>query len=148
MKTVQWKNTEKRRDDFDELILCLEKIFLLKFPEDYKQCAMENGGGTPEPCRFDTDKEKGIKVERLLSLDPRSEFFSYYMSSINNKTFLYPIALDSKGHYIFLDYKEGFPPKVSYRDPDAGYLKQSNGLYRMSVACLCDSFTEFLEMLY
>lgn len=141
---ITWKDPEKKREDFDTLITCIEKSYAVKFPEDFKQCAIENGGGSPEPCRFDTEYEKGIIFDRLFSLNPRSDqFFRYYLEHIICwAPGLYPIAYDSRHNFICLDYRENYPPKIAFLKLDM------TGKGKHMFLFVCNSFTELLEMLY
>jgi hypothetical protein len=146
MKEIRWENCEEKRDDFDALIPCIEKAFLLTLPEDFKACVVENGGGSPNPCRFDVGDEKGKTLVKLLSLDPRSKDFFWKQYAVvgwsprGYSRDLYPIAQDAEGNYIGLDYGKGFPPKIVYvkaRWTSTGWKH-----------IVSDSFTAFLEMLY
>lgn len=145
MKEIRWENAEERRDDFDVLIPCIEKAFLLTFPEDFKACAIAHGGGRPVPSRFDVGDTKGKVCAKLLSLDPRSKdfFWKYYASTGWNLRGYgrgpYPIALDREGNSICLDYEKGFPPRIVY----VTARKISPQKFALS-----NSFTQFLERLY
>lgn len=146
MKEIRWENCEEKRHDFDNLIPCIEKAFLLTFPEDLKACITEHGGGSPDPCRFDIGREKGKTLVKLLSLDPRSkDFFWRYCTAVGwcspgHHWRPYPIAQDAEGNYVGLDYEEGFPPKVVY--VRAEWTRTG---WKHLVA---NSFTAFLEKLY
>ncbi|MCK9342620.1 MAG: SMI1/KNR4 family protein [Massilibacteroides sp.] len=146
MREIHWENTEKKREDLDELIPCIEKAFRLILPEDFKMCAIENGGGSPTPCRFDVGGEKGKTLVKLFSLDPRSkDFFWRYCTALDwcQLGFFwrpYPIAQDAEGNYIGLDYEKGFLPKIAYVK-----AKWASTRWKHTVS---DSFTAFLEMLY
>lgn len=145
MKEIRWENCEEKRDDFDALIPCIEKAFLLTLPEDFKACAVEHGGGSPNPCRFDVGDEKGKVLVKLLSLDPRSKDFfwkhyaalGWYPRGYSRDP--YPIAQDAEGNYISLDYAKGFPPRLVY--VTGRVIPRRKGV-------ISESFTAFLEMLY
>ncbi|MCK9580232.1 MAG: SMI1/KNR4 family protein [Methanoregula sp.] len=116
----------------------------MKLPDDFKQCAIENSGGSPDPCRFDAENEKGIRLEKLFSLDPKSDhFFRFYYEHIRIwAPGLYPIAADSRQNFICLDYREHFPPVITYLKHDV------TGKGNHQFIFVCNSFTELLEMLY
>lgn len=145
MKEIQWEHAEEMRDDFDELIPCIEKAFLLTFPEDFKACAVTHGGGRPFPSHFDVGNTKGKVCAKLLSLDPRSKDFfwrhyaaaGWYPQGYGRSP--YPIALDLEGNSICLDYEKGFPPRIVY--------VTASKIPRQKFA-LSNSFTQFLERLY
>ncbi|MBP2146417.1 hypothetical protein J2129_001871 [Methanofollis sp. W23] len=146
MKKIHWENTEKKRDDFDELIPCIEKAFLLTFPEDFKTCAIENGGGSPSPCRFNVENKKEKKFTKLLSLNPRSKdfFWRHYVAAgwhpLGYRGDPYPIAQDAEGNYICLDYEGCYPPKIVYVT-----AKWATTGWKTIIS---DSFSAFLKMLY
>jgi hypothetical protein len=141
---INWTHIEKKRPDIDEIIPCLENAFLLKFPDDFLKCAIKNGGGCPEPGRFDIENEKELRIARLCSLDPRSNFFfRYFKDRINYRAPQnFPIAIDTDNNCLCLDYRQGFPPKLYYQKTDPTIPANEPGTF------LCSSFTELLEMLY
>ena len=146
MKDIRWENAEEKREDLNDLLPCIEKMFRVTLPEDYTTCAIENGGGSPVPSRFDVRDETGKAITKLLSLDPRSKdfFWRHFTAagwhSSGGHRGPCPIAQDEEGNYICLDYTRGTPPRILYATPGIKRPRR-----RVVIA---DSFTAFLDMLY
>jgi hypothetical protein len=126
-----------------------EGIMGIKFPNDYKECAMKYGGGIPQPQVFDVENWGEAVFDRIFSFDSSDPY--YYIANewngIKDRLIdgIYPIACEGFGNDICFDYREGKekPPKVVFWDHEIAYESPEKAIFY-----ICDSFTELLSKLH
>ncbi|MCK9342619.1 MAG: SMI1/KNR4 family protein [Massilibacteroides sp.] len=149
---IHWIGVESNSDE--GMIDCVQKILDLRFPDDYLSCVRKNPGGFPYPRNI--IKHDGIKRGRsqfvgFLSFNPKNSV-SYILTTCYAINYL-PPGVDDRANNVIVpfagalhndllcfDYREGFPPKVVYRE------------FRMKgeekpLIFLCNSFTELFELM-
>jgi hypothetical protein len=145
-KPIKWLFTKNKSNQQE--IIKIEKLFNIKFPKDYIDCAVQNHSGAPSPDVYDFKNHKEAVFEWLLSLDTESTSYivnDYNMIKDRLAVNIYPFASDPFGNYICFDYRVGKdkPPKIVFWDHEI-----ASGDPEKAISYICDSFTELLEKLY
>ncbi len=147
-----WIGVESHSDE--GMIDCVQKILDLRFPDDYLSCVRKNPGGFPYPrniIKHDSIKWGRSQFVDFLSFNPENSV-SYILTTcyainnlplgVNNRTnnVIVPFAEALHNDLLCFDYKEGFPPKVVYRE------SRMKGEEKPLIF-LCNSFTELFELM-
>lgn len=147
MKEIKWDFVDKNIDE--DQIECVEKILCITFPDDYRECAKCNSGGSPPFTSMDERESQIPGIESLLSFNPKDDLYilsKYYLLNYHSYTVhtlpdgIVPFTL-SYNDYLCFDYRNGFPPKIVLWDHYAE--KDEEGISFVS-----NSFSELLEILY
>lgn len=142
MKRITWLFTDKSVDE--KTISEIEKSFGIKFPQDYKECVLQNNGGCPKPDNFDfsDENEGGAVFNNLLSFtgDFNIEVvYEFSKESLPNG--IIPFARDPFGNLLCFDYRQdkNKPGIVFFDHEEQG---------EDSIELICNTFTELLDKLY
>ncbi len=140
-------------EDFDsiekEKILKVEQILGVKFPDEYKNCVTKYHGGNPVENKFSFICKNNRKIVSclgvLLRFDEKYEGDNI-INTINNISGqipekIIPFADDGGGDLICFDFKNknGDLPKIVYWHHERNLEE--------SITPVCDSFSDFIEML-
>ncbi|MEC1458119.1 MULTISPECIES: SMI1/KNR4 family protein [Bacillus] len=144
-KMVEWDFAESPVNE--EQIQQVETKLGIKFPKDYKECVMQNGGGTPTPEVFDAGERKDAVFGYLYSFHEDSD--SFIINAYNRyrdgrmADRLIPIADDAFGNEICFDFRasETNPPVVFWDHEEAFENPEA------AVTYVCDNFTELINSL-
>lgn len=102
MQKIYWINHENRLNDAEQVVACIEKISSITYPEEYRELVINFGGGFPNPSKFNTSDGIGLSFGRLVSLNPKSEYFIWNLIEIQDESRLYSISIDSNNNGLFL----------------------------------------------
>lgn len=146
IEDIHWVSTHGKVQK--EIIEHIEKRLGIPFPEDYKECARINHGGTPVPDTFDLEEYGEGVVNRLLSFNEDSPIYILNtwesLKTVHKQPKeIIPFANDPFGNIYCFDYRESEsnPVIVFYdheTDPDDD----------MALTYVCDTFTELIESLH
>jgi cell wall assembly regulator SMI1 len=128
-----------------ETIQHIERIFEVKFPEDYVMTILKYHGGSPEPNVYDFEGRVEAVFGYLLSYDPKSiNYIVKIYSNISDRLEqgIIPIADDPFGNYICLDFR-GKEPRIVFWDHEVARYAPNRAL-----AFICENFTDLLHSLY
>jgi cell wall assembly regulator SMI1 len=145
---LAWENC--RAELSDKRIGAVEAVLGVRLPEDYTKCIKKHHGGTPKPSRFTFRDQKLGEMESclgmLLSLDENdSENLVDTWRDLASQLprTIVPFADDGGGDFICFDYRnlhQKTAPVVVYWHHERTQPESLTGL--------CDSFSDFIKMLY
>ncbi|HPS80001.1 MAG TPA: SMI1/KNR4 family protein [Thermoanaerobaculaceae bacterium] len=128
----------------DEVFATAERVFCVRLPDDYRECARLCHGGQPTENAFAFDDPEIGRMESCLGVllsfsqdDPENIFEAYESLRASLPGGAIPIADDGGGDFVCLDYGHGSPPSI-------GYWHHGEN----SLVPLASSFSGFLSMLY
>ena len=104
MDKIIWKYVKPVIDP--EMVSDFMKKYDIKLTKAMIKCIIENNGGRPSECFFDTDRRSGYIFQSLFSYNPkdRCNIYSVYPSMFSD-TPLFPIGLESAGNIVCYDQK-------------------------------------------
>lgn len=132
---MNWKYVKplksiKNIDDFE----CLVKYV---FPEEFRKCVIENNGGHPELCCFNTDKAKERALKSFLSFNKndRETVWNLYEWSKDELADKYvPFAIDNFGNLICFNVDNDHIVFINHES--------------LSIEFINSTFAEFVNSLY
>lgn len=132
---MNWKYVKplksiKNIDDFE----CLVKYV---FPEEFRKCVIENNGGRPELCCFNTDKVKERALKSFLSFNKndRETVWKLYEWSKDELADKYvPFAIDNFGNLICFNVDNDHIVFINHES--------------LSIEFINSTFEEFVNSLY
>ena len=116
-----------------EIINEFERNFNYKFPDDYKECAINYNGGRPKVKVFDTTTTKEREIKSLLSFN-RDDPETIWNVNENSKESYIVFATDSSGNLICFNKSDN---TIIFVDHET-----------RSVEKVSDDFTSFINSLY
>lgn len=137
MKNILWKYEKPLADG--RILEEIEKKYNFFIPEDLKQAIIKHNGGVPDLCRFDLGKEKEKVFGGFLSffadaIDSFFEFVDLFVNESNDSLELFPFGLDPAGNFFCVDREKNIV--FWFHEIEDCVIK------------ICDSFSDFLELLY
>lgn len=141
-----WENCHAELDD--HTISTVEAQLNCTFPDDFKAVVKKRHGGSPEPCNFTYEDPDIGTVEtciaELLSFDIKYEHNIVRIQrdlSDQLPEGIVPFAADAGGDYICFDCRgqKAIAPTIVYWSHESDPS--------VSLIFLCNTFSEFLEML-
>lgn len=135
MDSLMWKYVSPLKKKFE--VKMLEIQYCYQLPEDLKSCIMEYNAGVPSRSSFDMGENKGMVFGGLLSFNEGDEdsiydYIGLFEIEPRKKLKMFPFGVDPAGN--FLCVKEG---KIVFYDHETD-----------RTIPVCDTFTQFLSMLY
>lgn len=141
---IVWKT--RREEVSRDVIAEVERIFGVRFPEDYIECAKKYHGGYPNRDFFPLDEKNNATFNRLLNFNKdNSSYIVKVFQDIRDRLVdhVYPFASDDFGNFICFDYRKNKEnPTIAFWDHEDAFLNKETG-----VSYICDSFNEFLAKL-
>ena len=137
---LKWMKMESEFLPTEDDVKKTEDKLNFKFPKDFIEIMMENDGASPSIRTFDVDNDEDC-VNNLLSFDEesiQSILYAYDVICNRGNKNIYPIARDPFGNYIC--YK-----KTASGDTQVVFWNHENP---EKIVKLCDSFSDFLNLLY
>jgi len=134
MKKLQWKYVKQLSDE--NLISKYESENKVELEEEFKDIIKKYNGGRPRPNVFDTEVRKECVFKSLVSFNNDSsasifEVTKWVNDSTNRK--LVPFASEPSGNYICFTENNNI----------VSWMHETG-----NVEFICNSFNEFLEMMY
>ena len=135
MAKIAWKYVSPLKDGTEVEILEIKYRFML--PDDLKECLAENNAGTPSLSTFDFGENKGMVFGGLLSFnegdtDSFYDYVSLFEKADGKGLKMFPFGLDPAGNFFCLK-----DDKIVLYDHETDKSVK-----------ICNSFADFLEMLY
>ena len=138
-ESVSWKFCDQPVTD--KLIKEVERMFTIKFPDDYRECAKENNAGQPVPDIFNLSGRGEEVFNSLLSLvSSGSNYIGkvYQILKTRLPENVYPFADDPFGNYICFHYSDDKSlPEIVFWDHELETITK-----------ICNSFKELIESLH
>src|SRR5690606_14631224 len=150
MIVIEWEQREKMIDR--KVIAKVEEHLGIKFPQDYVEWAKKYHGGGPKNIEafIDSGKFKGMSFYMLCSYNPEAPYhyiledYEIYVKEAKLPDKLIPFGVDSGENLYYFDFRDGIQqPKIVWHDKDFHPDE-----YPESLVYICDTFTQFLSMLY
>jgi len=135
MANLNWKYVSALKEGGE--VDMMELKYHFRLPEDLKKCLEENNAGVPSKSTFDMGENTGMVFGGLLSFnDGDTDSFYDYVSlfeKLDGKGLkMFPFALDPAGNFFCVEDN-----KIVLYDHETD-----------ETMVICDTFTEFLDMLY
>lgn len=132
---MEWKyvKTLSSVDNINEFE-CLVKY---AFPDDFRNCVLNNNGGRPGKRSFDTDRNKERVLKSFLSFNKEDRETVWKIQDWNKEELsdrYIPFAIDNFGNLICFDAEND---KVVFLE-----------LEHVAIEQVADNFTEFMSKLY
>lgn len=140
MSKIVWNKFDSDYLPTDEDIENVEKKIGFKFPKDYIDIMKKNDGAYPSIRTFDVLDDEDC-INNLLSFDEtdiQSIVFAYNAVSGRGVKNVYPIARDPFGNYLCYKKIKSNNSKIVFWNHEKP----------KKIIEVCDSFSEFLEILY
>jgi hypothetical protein len=143
MAVKEWLAVKKIQG-IDGKIKQVENTFGIQFPNDFRQCIIENNAGYPKPDCFYIGF-KGEVFNNLLTFDLESQYsilniFNILKNRLIDKVF--PFGRDPFGNYICFDYRNGDKPIIVFWEHETASIDKASAIKKV-----CDSFSELIDML-
>lgn len=132
---ITWKYVSPLKDSSEVDVLELKYCYML--PEDLKECIVKNNAGVPSSSTFDLGENKEMVFGGLLSfnegdVDSIYDYISLFETDDGKGLKMFPFALDPAGNFFCIENG-----KVVFYDHEMD-----------KTTVICNTFTEFLNMLY
>lgn len=149
---VEWRGADAPVDRV--AVTVVEEAWGVRFPEDYVQCVLLNGGGSPDPCCFAVGEAEEV-FDTLLNFQgphpwkavSENRIVDYYATMTRQGLLperVYPFAYDPGGNYLSFDYR------TPAQEPSVVFLAHeeldADGHFRAYP--VCTSFTHLLDSLH
>ena len=135
MENICWKYVSPLK--VKSAVDVLEIKYHYPLPDDLKKCILEYNAGVPSPCLFDFGENKNKVFGGLLSyntddLDNIYDFVALFENQDKSGLSMLPFGIDPAGNFICLKDE-----KIVFYDHETE-----------RAILICDTFTQFLEMLH
>ena len=132
---LEWKYVSPLKEGTEVDVLELKYRFRL--PDDLKECLAKNNAGVPSLSTFDLGENEEMVFGGLLSfnegdIDSFYDYASIFEQADGKGLKMFPFALDPAGNFFCIENG-----KVVLYDHETD-----------KTTVICDTFTEFLDMLY
>ena len=135
MTKLEWKYVSPLKEDTTVEILELKYHFMI--PDDLKECIIKNNAGVPSLSAFDFGENNAMVFGGLLSFNEgeTDSFFDYvniFEKEDGKSLKMFPFALDPAGNFFCVENGK----IVLYKHEEDRTI------------VICDTFSDFLNMLY
>ncbi|CAH1202466.1 hypothetical protein PAECIP111893_01795 [Paenibacillus plantiphilus] len=145
-----------------DLIVEVEDILNVQFPEEYTRIVMEYDGATVSPNVFNVQGKERV-FGGLLSFthEVEGENIIEVYEAIKDRlpSMVFPIASDPAGNYICFDYRNGEKPKIIFWEHEQAVAHEDisdedfkNGklseMQEQAIFFVANSFSEFIGKLH
>lgn len=145
---LSWENCHA--EESDARVSAVEAVLGVRLPEDYRECIKKYHGGTPSRSRFTFKDQKLGDMESclgvLLSLDEddaENLVDTWHELAPQLPRAVVPFADDGGGDFICFDYRD-----VRQTTTPVVVYWHHERVQPEALTPLCNSFSEFMSMLY
>ena len=138
---MYWDDIEPLKDT--SLIEKYEQQIGYRFPDDFRQCVLENNSAYAEPDGFDTDKTEGRVFNHLFSFNP-DDIDNIWDVGCGLDDTMEEIAELMQNYVTFASSPFGDPICFDRRDDSIVYVDHET----LEVEYVAPSFQAFLDKLY